>query len=386
MRLCEAEAKALLASRGIAIPRGHLVDTTGSPSFDTFSSGGAAKAQLLAGGRGKSGLVRLAASAQELTQQVGALRALLAESGSPARILVEERLEIACEYYLAFVIDDVLQRPKLLFSREGGIHIEDATQGVHAYGVEPGGELRPHQLLPFFSGAGINGTVLGPLTRLAVALHRCFVSEDLEMLEINPLALTAQGRLVPLDAKIVLDDSAMWRHRDRRTSMSAELEAAERTPLEREAAEAGFTFVEMPGDVALMSSGAGLGMMLVDLIGQVGLQPACFVDGAFGSHGDQTAERLALVMKRAESADVRAILFYQNLGTRDLKPRIESLLKILQASPPPKPFYFGMSATYLAERNMTAKRACELMREHGFFASDEPRELVARIREDLSRT
>lgn len=234
--------------------------------------------------------------------------------------------------------------------------------------------------------ARISGTViLGPLTRLAVSVYRAFVAEDAEMMEINPLAVSRSGKLLPLDAKVVLDDSAVWRHRARGLPLSLRLEDAERTPLEREADRDGFTFVEMPGDVAIMSSGAGLGMMLVDLIGQAGLRPACFVDGAVGSHSDQTAERLRMVMRRAEADDVKAVFFYQNLGTRDLKPRVEALLQILKETPPPKPFYFGLAATYQAERNMTAKQACERMRAHGYFASDDPADVVARIGQDLQR-
>lgn len=382
MRLCEVEAKALMASGGIPLPRSRFIAANTRVDLKNWN-GGVAKAQLLSGGRGKAGLVRFAPSEEALQAEVQTLRARIAALGKPAGVLVEERLEIAAEYYLSFVIDDVAQRTRMLFSTQGGIEVEGAGAAIASFVVDPLAPLRPHQLMDFFLQAGVQGKTLGALMRLAAAAYKVFVAEDAELLEINPLALCKDGKLVPLDAKIVLDDSAAFRHRNRHTPLSDQLEDAELTPLEREATQAGFTFVEMPGDVAVMSAGAGMGMMLIDLIGAAGLRPACFVDGAVGSKGDQTTERLRMVFKRAEAPDVRAIMFYQTLGTRDLKPRVEALLKLLQESPPAKPFYFGLSATYLAERNMTAKQACALMREHGYFATSEANALVERIRADL---
>jgi succinyl-CoA synthetase beta subunit len=384
MRLCEAEAKVLLSNAGIALPKSRLIEAGATIDVRGFN-GGVAKAQLLSGGRGKAGLVRFAVDQQSLHAEVEHLRARIAAAGKPGAVLIEERLELAAEYYLSFVIDDVLQRAVLLFSMQGGIDIEDAGDALHRLPIDPLMTLRPHHLLAFFTAAGITGKQLGALARLACSLHRVFVDEDADMLEINPLALTKAGKLLPLDAKMVLDDSATGRHRGRCTPLSDRLEDAELTPRERDAAALGFTFVEMPGDVAIMSAGAGMGMMLVDLVGQAGLKPACFVDGAVGSNSDQTDERLRLVFKRAESDDVKAIMFYQTLSTRDLKPRVESLLRLLKETPPSKPFYFGLSATYLAERNMTAKQACALMKEHGYFATSEADELVARIKSDLSK-
>ena len=382
MRLCEVEAKAMLRHSGIAIPKSRFVAVDAPLDLAGFA-GGVAKAQLLSGGRGKAGLVRFGADEESLRKEVLALRERIAADGKPAGILVEEKIAIAAEYYLSFVIDDALQCPVLLFSPQGGIDIEEAQDAVFSFLVDPLVELRPHHLIAFFAKTGVEGKLLGALTRLTVSLYRLFVAEDAEMLEINPLAVSRDGKLVPLDAKMVLDDSAFFRHRGRHTPLSDRLEHAELTPLEREAADAGFSFVEMPGDVAIMSAGAGMGMMLIDLIGQAGLRPACFVDGAVGSKGDQTTERLRLVFKRAEAADVKAIMFYQTLGTRDLKPRVEALLALLKETPPGKPFYFGLSATYLAERNMTAQQACALLQDQGYFATSEANELVARIRADL---
>ena len=229
----------------------------------------------------------------------------------------------------------------------------------------------PRQALPPAS--------LNRLARLASDLYRMMLAEDAELIEINPLVVTADGKLVAADAKIELDDSAMFRHPTRTFPWSQQLEAAAQSPLEREAVRDGFTFVDMPGDVAMLTAGAGLGMMMIDLLADAGFRPACFFDNAATSRRDTTDERLRLAFKRAEASDVRAILFYQTLATRDLKPRIDALLGMLDADPPPKPLYFGLSASYVAERNMTAATARSLMEQRGYPAESDPAALVARM-------
>src|SRR5690606_12383153 len=120
--------------------------------------------------------------------------------------------------------DDVLQCPVLLFSLQGGIEVEGAPQSLRRQVIDPRHDLRPHQLVGFFLEAGVPAAQLGALVRLAVALYRVFVAEDAELLEINPLGVTRSGRLYPLDAKMTLDDSAMFRHRGRQLPLSAALE------------------------------------------------------------------------------------------------------------------------------------------------------------------
>jgi succinyl-CoA synthetase beta subunit len=385
MKLIEAEGKALLASHGVVVPRSVLLDEGDVlPAFGM--SGAAVKAQVLSGGRGKSGLVRLvdaSAGSEGITSAVAGVRATLVERGLPAVVLVEEKLDIAREFYISFLISDRAHAPMMLFSVEGGIEIEAGAPPAQ-WIIDPLVGLLPHQVVAFFRDAGVTGAALGPLCRLAASLYRVFVAEDLELLEINPLVVTSRGRLVAADAKVVLDQCAASRHPARRFTVSRRLELAAMTPLEREADRLLFTFIDLPGSVALMSYGAGLGMMLVDLLGDAGLSAACFVDGSVTSIGNNTDERLRVVFKRAEDPAVKAILFYQNLGTRDIKPRVEAVLKVLDETPPPKPFYFGFVATYLAEKNMTAAEACRLVAARGYYASQEPRELVEMIRRDTA--
>jgi succinyl-CoA synthetase beta subunit len=383
MNLCEVDGKTLLARHGIAIPRGRLLDMRDTVSVDEIAEEfprAVIKAQILGGGRGKRGLVRLA-DGDEFPKALNDVFQVMSAHQMPPVILVEERLAIAAELYLAFTINDVEQKPQMLFSREGGVDVEHSAQ-LDRLTIDPLRGLLPHDTVAFFRGRGIDGRNLGAMCRLATALYRVFTAEDAELLEINPLILTEDGRLMASDAKIVLDEAALFRHRGE-LSLSSALATAGLTPLEREAEEQGFTFVEMPGDIAIMSAGAGLGMMLVDLIGERGLRAACFVDGSAATTADNTEDRLKLVFKRATAPEVKAILFYQNLGTRDLKPRVEALLNLLKHASPPKPLYFGLMATYLAERRMTAAQACVALREAGYFATEDLAELIATVVRDV---
>jgi succinyl-CoA synthetase beta subunit len=383
MDLCEADGKSLLARHGIAVPAGALL---GAGPFDpaalkaSYPDGAVVKAQILGGGRGKQGLVKLAAP-EGLFDTIGDIAGRLAAMGVEPTLLIEEKLAIADEYYLAFSIDDVGQCPRMLFSADGGVEVE-AADTVAAFPVDPLRGLMPQDVVAFLRDNRVKPAHVGPVARMAASLFRVFVAEDAELLEVNPLVVTRQGRCVAADAKIVLDDAGGFRHR-RDLELSAKMGLGRMTPLEREAEATGFTFVEMEGEVALMSAGAGLGMSLIDLLGDHGLRAACFVDGSAATTADNTAARLAHVFKRAQAADVRAILFYQNLGSRDLKPRVEALLDLLAQTPPPKPLYFGLLATYLAERNMTAAEGCAALTGAGFYATQDLRQLIGRISQDL---
>ena len=379
MRLCEADGKTLLGGHGIAVPSG-IVLAMGAAPVPGMATESVVKAQLLSSGRGKGGLVSIGHA--DLHAAIAAVRSRMEDIGSPPVVLVEERLAIAAEYYLALVLDDVTQLPQVLFSARGGVSVEDEAEHVRRHPIDPARGPLSAEAIPFFRAAGAAPGLLNRLARLAADLYRVMLAEDAELIEINPLVVTAEGRLVAADAKIVLDDSAAFRHPRRVFAWSALLEDAEQSLLEREAVRDGFTFVEMPGDVAMMTAGAGLGMMVIDLLADAGFRPACFFDNAVSSRRDTTEERLRLAFRRAEAADVRAILFYQTLATRDLKPRIDALVALLDAAPPPKPLYFGLSASYVAERQMTAAEARALMERRGFPAEADPGRLVARMKAD----
>ena len=354
MRLIEADGKTLLRNHGLPVPDGRLL--RGDAVLQRPERTVALKAQILAGGRGKAGLVRLAEPDQ--AQQVAAqMRAALRARGDEPLLLVEPQVDIAAEYYLAWRVDDVRQAHVLMFSAQGGTEIEHHAASVREYPASPLRAVHPHHLLPFLAQAGVKGRALGAMTRFASELRRVFVASDAELLEINPLVVTPAGDLVALDAKVSLDDCAAVRHGEWRDLPSRALQQAGMTDLERRAAAAGCTFVELHGDVALLTGGAGLGMAILDLVGDAGLKPANFVDAPGGSGVDTFALQAQLVFERAARPEVKAILLYLTLTASSLKGAVTGLLRLLDARKPPKPLVIGLVATGSAEREMSTAEA-----------------------------
>lgn len=378
MDLCEWDAKSLLRSYGLPVPKSRLCDLSeGRP--DDISPSDILKAQTLFGGRGKAGLVRRAGDIPLAT--VDQIAAALAERGLPQVLMVEAATEFAGEFYLSIVLDDVAGCPVLMFSTNGGVDIEE-NGNVQTFPLPADVSVRAQDLVAFFLGAGAPAKSIGRLCRIATDLARLFRNEDAVMVEINPLAVTAEGRLIALDCKATLDGSADYRHQGREFPLSQRLADARLSDYEREARDKNFVLVQSPGDVVLVTAGAGLGMMVSDLLQDAGFKAATFFDNAAGAPGETAEARLDLAWRVAESDDIKAIMFYQALSTRDLAPRVLGLLERLKAAPPPKPFYFGLSASFVAEKTMTAQAAREAITAAGYPAFEFPEEVVGQMAAD----
>jgi succinyl-CoA synthetase beta subunit len=330
------------------------------------------KAQVLEGGRGKRGLVRRTTPAA-----LAEAREAIASIAGPVAVLVEQAVAIEQELYLALRLDGTRQTQELLFAAEGGVEIETAGElrRVAIQAEAPDAAEQIHACIR----DGLPAQLAARVARLAARLARIARDEDLSLLEINPLAVTRSG-LVACDAKLVRDDVAAGRHDAEVTAMSAALEEAALTPLERRARDAGFALVEMPGDVALVSAGAGLGMFLVDLIADHGLRAACFMDNIHGGPMDTTEARLTAAFEIAARPEVKAILFYTTLASRPLSDRIDGLLAFLAKQPAPKPLFVGFAAAPSATRGFDVAAATQRLREAGIAALEEdPLTLVRRM-------
>ncbi len=376
MRLIEADAKALLRRRGLPVPRGRLFGTV--EPITGIRGSVAVKAQVLAGARGKASLVRMAPEG-EAVDVAAAMRARMQAVDAPPHLLIEEQIAVAAEYYLAWRIDDMRQAPVMLFSAAGGVEIESGG-ALRQFVWDPLQTPHPHRLLRFFAEAGVAGRVLGPLTRFAADLYRLFVAEDAELAEINPLAVTTAGQLVALDAKIVLDDNARYRHGEWSELLSGALERTSARPLELRAADNGFTFVEMNGPVALFAAGAGFGMALVDLIGDAGLPAANFADTSGGS-GTATFGAVAdVVFARAAAPDVKAVVCFQTMSSASLKAAVDGLLAAFERAPVKKPLVVGFVVSAISEREMTGAQARALFAARGHHVIGDLDELVPTLR------
>ena len=378
MRVIEAEAKALLARRGIAVPEGGAIYRAG----ETMPAGQhpvAVKAQTLSGKRAEAGLVVLTSGA-EAPAAVARIHAAMSALGEQPIVLVEGKADIATEYYLAWRIDDLQQRYALMFSSVGGSNIEERPDTIRQYFHSPLVEMQPYQLAGFLADAGVPAGNVGAVARFAVSLFEVFRGEDALLLEINPLVITKKGKVVAVDAKLVYDDNAEKRHLDWQSLISASLQLGEQTALEAEASEAGFTFVELDGSIAVFSSGAGLGMCLLDMLADVGLPAANFSDASGGSAPAVFAHMGQVVLEMAKRDEVKGILFFFVLTATSLKSVMDGILYLTSTVKPPKPLVIGLIAGGAAERELTLKAAQELINERGYGCATDLTAAVKAVR------
>lgn len=306
MNLHEFHAKAILREYGIAVPRGMVIE---DPQQCAAAAGAlgegpwVVKAQVHAGGRGKAGGVRLCHSIDELA---AAARALLgsrlvtyqnAPDGQPVqRLLVEESLPIARELYLSLTIDRAAERVGIVASAAGGVDIEtvaaSAPEKVLRESVHPAVGLMDYQGRNLAYGLGLEGGQVAALTQLVKALYRLFVAKDLALLEVNPLVLTTDGRLLPLDCKMSVDDNALWRQK----ALAAMLDTSQLDPKEAEAHAHNVNYIALDGDIGCMVNGAGLAMATMDLIQLAGGRPANFLDVGGGATAESVAEAFRIIL------------------------------------------------------------------------------------------
>lgn len=266
MRFDEQTAKGFLAECGFRVPRGRAVTSEEEALEAARALDGpvVVKALTAHGGRGKAGLVRFAASADDARE---AARALLARSGIES-LRVEERVDIAQELYAAVVTDRSLKCPLLLFSTEGGIEIESSGQiARHPIDIRRG--IDPEQLRRWLR---LDHALFNDVEWFLMTLYDLYRKLDAELFEINPLGVTPTGELIALDAKLIVDDAAIGRHLE-----LPEIERTE-TVLERRAREAGLYYLELEGNVGVLANGAGLTMATLDAVRHYGGQPANFME------------------------------------------------------------------------------------------------------------
>jgi succinyl-CoA synthetase beta subunit len=272
-----------------------------------------------------------------------------------------------------------------MVSSAGGSDIEERAETVHHYAHSPLCELQPFHIAATMNAAGIPAAHIGACARFAVSLLAVFMEEDAILLEINPLVVTGKGSAMAVDVKLVLDDSGAKRHLDHAALVSNSLQTGEQTDLETSAAQAGFTFVELKGPVAVYSAGAGLGMCLLDMLADAGTPAANFADASGGSSAEVFARMGQIVFSQAERVDLEAILFFFVLAATSLKSVVDGILHLIDNNTPPKPLVIGLIAAGAAERELTLAEAQRLISERGFPCFTDLGEAVDAISE-IART
>jgi succinyl-CoA synthetase beta subunit len=298
VKLQEFRSKEILARHGIPTLPGEVATTPAiaRAAAERLGRPVVVKAQVLAGGRGKAGGVKLAADPAEAEARAAeVLRLEIA--GTPVRkVLVTPAVEIAHEYYLAVILDRAAKAVTVIASAEGGIEIEEVARAnpnaVLRHPLHPLIGLQADDVAAVSEFLDIRSSHRESFAAIATGLVEAFFSADAELAEINPLALTADDRLLALDAKIVLDDSALPRHPD----LEAMRDLTEEDPAEIAARVAGISYIKLDGTIGCMVNGAGLAMTTMDLVKLAGGEPANFLDIGGGARHDRVAAAFRIIL------------------------------------------------------------------------------------------
>src|SRR5690242_145133 len=309
MDLYEYQGKQLFATFGIPVSAGRLAETPEEARAAAEELGGpvVVKAQVLTGGRGKAGGVKLADDPADAQQKASEIIGLDIRGHVVEKVWLEKASEIAKEYYLSITFDRGAKQPLFMFTTQGGVEIEevaandpDALVRLH---VDPLEGFQPWVARRLVYGAGVeDASEQKQIAAIIEQLYRCFVESDAMLTEINPLIVTPDGEVKALDSKFTVDDSALYRHPD-----IAELrDTSAADPLEAFAREKGVTYVKLDGEVGILGNGAGLSMSTVDVVVVAGGRPANFCDLGGGGSAEGVVDALEVI---ARDEQVRSVLF-----------------------------------------------------------------------------
>jgi len=315
MNLHEYQAKALFSEYGIAVPAGQVATTADEAVAAAKSLGGdvwVVKAQAHTGARGKAGGVKLAGNLDEVAEAAAGMIGMqlvthqTGPEGLPVeKVLVEQGSDINRELYLGMLLNRARSRITFMASSAGGMNIEEVAaqtpEKILTTVVDPAAGLQPYQARYLAFGLGLEGEQIKIFGKILAALYRLYLEKDVSLMEINPLIVTADDGLMALDAKINIDDSALYRHADikalRDISQEDEREAA--------AAEHELNYISLDGNIGCMVNGAGLAMATMDLVKLEGGEPANFLDVGGGTTAERVTEAFKLILSDSK---VQAVL------------------------------------------------------------------------------
>jgi succinyl-CoA synthetase beta subunit len=318
MKIHEYQAKGVLKKYGVTVPRGEIAESREQAEaaaknlFAVGASGVVVKAQIHAGGRGQGGGIKVAKSVEEagdLAAKMLGMKLVTHQTGPEGRVvrrlLIEETLQIERELYLGILVDRADARPVFMASAGGGMDIEQVAaerpEAILKQYIDPGMGLEPFQARKIAFQLGLKPQQITPAVQFLGGLYRIFLDTDASLVEINPFITCTDGRLVALDAKITLDDNALFRHPDLRELR----DITEEDPLEVEASKYSLNYIKLDGNVGCMVNGAGLAMATMDIIKHAGGMPANFLDVGGGANAAQVTHAFEILLS---DKNVKAVL------------------------------------------------------------------------------
>jgi succinyl-CoA synthetase beta subunit len=308
LKLQEYQSKRLFARYDVPIPRGDVATTPEEARHIAARMGGRVviKSQVLVGGRGKAGGIRLAGGPDEAEEIADQILGMDIKGLTVKKVLIDEAAEIDTEIYLGIVIDRARRRPVMMASAEGGVEIEEVARAtperIVKVAIDPFLGLQTFQGRELAFGIGLSKDLIRDFVKIAGGLYQAFVKSDASLAEINPLVVTGEGKLLAVDGKVLLDDNALFRHFELAEMRDADSE----TPEEEEARRHGLSYVKLDGEIGCMVNGAGLAMATMDIIKLYGGEPANFLDIGGGAQADKVAAALRIILS---DANVKAVLF-----------------------------------------------------------------------------
>jgi succinyl-CoA synthetase beta subunit len=319
VKIQEADAKSLLRAQGLPVPGWELARTPSQVReaaqrlFDAGARQVVIKAQVLVGGRGKAGGVKLASSPQEAFEVGSRILGMDIKGITVRKVIVARAVDIVKEYYLGAIVDRASRRIVLMASAEGGVEIEEVARtnpgAIHRVAAHPELGLLPFQARSLGLAIGLRDSLLGQFVSIAAGLHATMKANDADLVEVNPLGIVeetgpdgeASPRLLCLDAKITLDDSGLARH----PGLEEMRDLDEEDPTDAAARKLGINFIHLEGTIGCMVNGAGLAMTTMDLVKHYGGEPANFLDVGGGARHDVVCGAMELILA---DPNVKAVL------------------------------------------------------------------------------
>ena len=307
MKLHEYQSKRVLAQYGVPIPNGEVATTPAEARAiaEQIDKPVVIKSQVLVGGRGKAGGIKLAGTPNEAEEVAAQILGMEIKGLTVKKVLVDEAADIRSEIYLGAVLDRGARRVAIMASSEGGVEIEEVAaqtpEKIITVHVHPLLGMQGYQARQLAYGIGLPKEHISAFTRIAQSLYRAFVESDASLAEINPLVINGDNQLQAVDGKILLDDSALPRQKE----LAAMRDPDEDSPTETEAREVGISYIDLDGEIGCMVNGAGLAMATMDIIKLYGGSPANFLDIGGGAGADKVLAALGIILRDAR---VKAVL------------------------------------------------------------------------------
>jgi succinyl-CoA synthetase beta subunit len=358
MDLLEYKGKHVLARYGVALFAGREASTVDEAvaAAEEIGYPVVVKAQVKIGGRGKAGGIKIASDAGEAREHATSILGMDIRGHTVHELWLQKATDIASEYYAAVVFDRSAKAPLVMLSTQGGMEIEQVAaehpEALATLHVDPLVGFQPYQARRLCFEAGVEADVVRQVGDMLATLYEVFVSEDATLVEINPIVVTPDRRVVALDAKVTLDDNAMFRHPD-----NAGLDdSTDADPQEKMAKERGLTYVKLDGDIGIFGNGAGLVMSTLDVVAAAGGAPANFLDAGGGAKAEAIVASVEVILS---NPNVRAVLFNVFGGITRCDEVARGLIEAYGVLQPTVPFVVRLDGTndvegrrLLAEANL----------------------------------